>query len=384
MGQNTPERITSWELDAGGRRVQQTVVATVGATGPPSGANALEASAASPLGTQVYSYNERDQLIQTSGTGTSTSYTYDANGNRLTQTETKGASNKTTSYRWNAQDQLVRVEQGIGASLQTLASYRYNADNLRAEKALTDNGIANATQGSTAIGDPLTYERIQWDGLHARRSFEVTGANNNTQTLRSDTDAAVLQGNTAPWLFNRTNYANGVGSASSTTQLLSDSNGNLTATVVSDAGAAKADSLLVYSAYGAVDTEASGNAGTGLRSNANTFGSYYADPETGLLYARARYFDPASGQFISRDPQEGDPSLPITWGAYQYGRYNPYSFTDPNGDESVSTMIDNAAAGCNPGRVQPVQLRVVRTRKGPLRSLHLWFCGRARPCAGVL
>ncbi|GAB2537915.1 MULTISPECIES: hypothetical protein [unclassified Simplicispira] len=50
---------------------------------------------------------------------------------------------------------------------------------------------------------PLAYERTQWDGLHARRSFEITGAN-NTQTRRSDTDAAVLAGNTAPWLFSRT------------------------------------------------------------------------------------------------------------------------------------------------------------------------------------
>jgi len=54
--------------------------------------------------------------------------------------------------------------------------------------------------------------------------------------------------------------------------------------------------------------------------------------ETGLLYARARYYDPASGQFISRDPVEGEARLPITWGAYQYGRYNPYRYVDPNGE----------------------------------------------------
>jgi len=38
------------------------------------------------------------------------------------------------------------------------------------------------------------------------------------------------------------------------------------------------------------------------------------------------------GQFISRDPVEGEARLPITWGAYQYGRYNPYRYTDPNGE----------------------------------------------------
>src|SRR5260370_30065411 len=45
----TPERRTTWQLDAGGRRIQQTVVATVGATGPPVGSpNGLETGASAP------------------------------------------------------------------------------------------------------------------------------------------------------------------------------------------------------------------------------------------------------------------------------------------------------------------------------------------------
>ena len=341
----TPERTTTWQLDAGGRRIQQTVVATAGATGPPASANPLEASAGAPLGTLTYSYNSRDQLTQISG-AQSASYTYDAAGNRLSQSLTRSGTTQTTRYRWNAQDQLVQVEQGSGSNPpELLASYRYSADNLRAEKQLSDLGQANASQASAPSASPLAYERTQWDGLHARRSFEITGSN-NTQTLRSDTDAAVLAGNTAPWLFSRTEYSNGLGSSSRTTQLHADSQGTLIATVVSESGAAKADSLLHYSAYGLIDSEASGNAGTGLRSNGHSFGSYYADPETGLLYARARYFDPASGQFVSRDPEEGEANLPITWGAYQYGRYSPYRYNDPNGKVSVSTMIDNAAEGC--------------------------------------
>ncbi|MDP3230430.1 MAG: RHS repeat-associated core domain-containing protein, partial [Acidovorax sp.] len=336
----TPERTTTWQLDAGGRRIQQTVVATAGATGPPG--NDLEAATSAPAGTLSYSYNSRDQLTQISGV-LSASYTYDANGNRLSQTKTRGAQTQTTRYHWNAQDQLVKVEQGSGNTPpELLASYRYSADNLRAEKLLTDLGLTQASQTSPAAQQatsPLAYERTQWDGLHARRSYEVTGtgvgANSTTQTLRSDTDAAVMPGNTAPILFNRTSYANGLGSASSTTQLHADSQGTLIATVVSEGSGgsttAKANSLLHYSPYGLIDSQASGNAGTGLQSNGNSFGSYYADPETGLLYARARYFDPASGQFVSRDPEEGEANLPVTWGAYQYGRYNPYRYNDPNG-----------------------------------------------------
>ncbi|CAB5720566.1 RHS Repeat [Delftia tsuruhatensis] len=146
--------------------------------------------------------------MQLSG-ATSTSYTYDANGNRLTQTQTRGAGTTTTRYHWNAQDQLVSVAQDSGSGPEILARYRYNAANLRAEKLLGNAGLSAATQGSAGAYSPLAYERIQWDGLHARRSFEITGTDKR-QTLRSDTDAAVQSGNTAPWLFNRTQYANGL------------------------------------------------------------------------------------------------------------------------------------------------------------------------------
>ena len=141
----------------------------MGATGPPAGANALETSAAEPVGTLTYTYDSRDQLTRISG-ATSTSYTYDANGNRLTQTQTRGAGTTTTRYHWNAQDQLVSVAQDSGSGPEILARYRYNAANLRAEKLLGNAGLSAATQGSAGAFSPLAYERIQWDGLHARRN----------------------------------------------------------------------------------------------------------------------------------------------------------------------------------------------------------------------
>jgi YD repeat-containing protein len=143
-----PERTTTWQLDAGGRRIQQTVVATAGATGPPASANPLEASAGAPLGTLTHSYNSRDQLTQISG-AQSASYTYDAAGKRLSQSLTRSGTTQTTRYRWNAQDQLVQVEQGSGSNPpELLASYRYSADNLRAEKQLSELGLGNASRCS--------------------------------------------------------------------------------------------------------------------------------------------------------------------------------------------------------------------------------------------
>jgi RHS repeat-associated protein len=54
------------------------------------------------------------------------------------------------------------------------------------------------------------------------------------------------------------------------------------------------------------------------------------DP-TGLIYLRARYYDPATGRFISKDPVRGLASLPQTLNPYTYAINNPVRYTDPSG-----------------------------------------------------
>jgi RHS repeat-associated protein len=52
------------------------------------------------------------------------------------------------------------------------------------------------------------------------------------------------------------------------------------------------------------------------------------DPETGLYYYRARYYDPKAGRFISKDPigfGGGDVNL------FRYVGNDPVDFTDPEG-----------------------------------------------------
>ncbi|NJO07598.1 MAG: RHS repeat-associated core domain-containing protein [Chloroflexaceae bacterium] len=47
--------------------------------------------------------------------------------------------------------------------------------------------------------------------------------------------------------------------------------------------------------------------------------------ETGLVYLRARWYDPASGTFLIRDPSRQEQHL------YQYARSNPINRVDPSG-----------------------------------------------------
>ena len=64
----------------------------------------------------------------------------------------------------------------------------------------------------------------------------------------------------------------------------------------------------------------------------------YTDAETGFQYLRARYYDPATGQFLTRDPIE-----PLTRSAYGYVGGNPLNGTDPSG--LVAPKVAAAGAG---------------------------------------
>ena len=52
------------------------------------------------------------------------------------------------------------------------------------------------------------------------------------------------------------------------------------------------------------------------------------DPETGLNYANARYYDSALGRWLVVDPLAA--KMP-SWSPYSYSYNNPLSFTDPTG-----------------------------------------------------
>lgn len=63
------------------------------------------------------------------------------------------------------------------------------------------------------------------------------------------------------------------------------------------------------------------------------------DPETGLYYYGARYYDTGVGRFMSQDPAVYDERLfenlkdPQSLNAYSYVRNNPVKYTDPSGEE---------------------------------------------------
>ena len=83
-------------------------------------------------------------------------------------------------------------------------------------------------------------------------------------------------------------------------------------------GEVKAD--YTYSAYGELIAGESNGINNPIR-----YAGEYTDEESGLIYLRARYYDPGLGRFISEDPiRDG-----MNWYAYCAG--NPVMMVDPSG-----------------------------------------------------
>jgi RHS repeat-associated protein len=65
--------------------------------------------------------------------------------------------------------------------------------------------------------------------------------------------------------------------------------------------------------------------------------TYGYDSATGLYYARARYYDPTPGRFLSEDPQSG--STP-----YSYAANRPADYVDPLGEQALLELSVTSVA----------------------------------------
>jgi RHS repeat-associated protein len=67
------------------------------------------------------------------------------------------------------------------------------------------------------------------------------------------------------------------------------------------------------------------------------------DPESGLIYARARYYDPDLGLFVSADPREAPVGEAPWLHRYAYAKDNPEKYADPDGLEDKPAQSQSYA-----------------------------------------
>ena len=201
------------------------------------------------------------------------------------------------------------------------------------------------TTGSTTLGydqagDLISYGKTAtyaYDGDGLRVSKTVGGT---TTTFAWDTSGSV------PLLIaaGSTYYVYGPGSqpieqvtGTTLSYLLHDQSGS-TRLITNTAGSVTG--TYAYGAYGTVARH-TGTATTALR-----YDGQYTDAESGLQYLQARYYDPATGQFLTVDPL-----VSLTGEPYSYAGDNPVNASDPSGLLSLFGF-------CLPGWVVPAALTI--------------------------
>ena len=67
--------------------------------------------------------------------------------------------------------------------------------------------------------------------------------------------------------------------------------------------------------------------------------------QAGMYFMRARYYDPATGRFISKDPVEGAILLPQSQNGYSYAGNNSINMSDPSGLNYVNWNFSSGQSG---------------------------------------
>jgi RHS repeat-associated protein len=101
-----------------------------------------------------------------------------------------------------------------------------------------------------------------------------------------------------------------------------DASGNITAT-------------FEYTPYGTYAPQ--GTSTPGPTPNGPGYTGHVNDPETNLVYMQARYYDPATGRFLSADPENVEEADVFNFNRYVYADANPIINLDPDGQDVSST-----------------------------------------------
>ncbi len=198
---------------------------------------------------------------------------YDNRGNRTSKTPLAGAA---LSYTYDQANRLISAPGG---------TYTYNGDGSRMTKTVA--GVTTSFVWSQGQGLPLLLSQ-RTPSLNIDYIYDPQGL----PLEQIDSTGKVLY-----------YHHDQLGS----TRVLTASDGSV-------AGSFN------YDAYGR-QTAASGSAVTPFG-----FAGQYTDAETGFQYLRARYYDPATGQFLSPDP-----IVAVTRSPYGYANHNPLNLIDPTG-----------------------------------------------------
>lgn len=287
--------------------------------------DALKAPGGTTTASVAYGYDEASRLVEKTTTGTAgagtQSYGYDWTG-RLTSWT--GADGTVTDYTWDAAGNRTSaggVTATYDARNRLLAAgdvtYTYAARGNRtgSSDAGGSHAFASDAHGRMVSADGTAY------GYDALGRLVRQGDATLTYADRSNNPVATAAG---PVFRDPSGEALSSAHADGTnaTALLSDVHGDVIGAFTADAGTVAGSTG--YSPFGKV-TAASGSTGP------LGYQGEYTDPATGQVNMHARWYDPETGGFSSRDSWTLDPVPSVRANRYGYAGGSPLVNTDPSG-----------------------------------------------------
>jgi RHS repeat-associated protein len=227
------------------------------------------------LGASTYKYGGADELESSTG------FTYADNedGQRTKATPTTGPA---ITYAYDQAGNLTAIARPEGESKPKIEdSYTYNGEGLRVSQTIS--GATTYMTWDIAEETPLLLNDGTNSYIYGPDDLPIEQINSSTGT------ATYLHHDQA-----------------GSTRLLTGATGTATG-------------KCTYAPYGAATCE--GSTATPLGYDAQ-----YTSPDTGLIYMRARVYDPATAQFLSRDPM-----ATITGEPYSYVGDDPVAYADRRG-----------------------------------------------------
>lgn len=193
----------------------------------------------------------------------------------------EGGESAPTAYEYDQAGNLIAVDRpASGESAAVEESYTYDGAGLRAAETVSGSTRQLTWDQSgelpLLLDDGYAYYVYGPDGLPIEQIVEGTATYYHHDQLGS-------------------------------TRMLTDASGEPTAT-------------FTYSAYGTPTGH------TGTQKTPFSYAGQYTNAGSGLQYLRARVYDPATGQFLTKDPLEA-----LTRSTYGYAAGNPVNATDPSG-----------------------------------------------------
>ena len=242
-------------------------------------------------GAEAFEYDKADNPIETPGstnafdkasqleTGTGVVYEYNAMGERAKATPSSGPA---TNYAYDQAGRLTSVKRTAEGEVPAI------------DKGFSFDGAGLLTSQTSGLGT----QQMTWDASASLPLLLNDDVNSYVygpyglpiEQISSEEEPTYL-------------HHDQVGS----TRMLTDATGEALAS-------------FTYEAYGQLAAK------TGTATTPLGYAGQYTDVDTGLQYLRARFYDPATAQFPTRDPIEY-----LTGQPYVYAFDNPLVYGDPTG-----------------------------------------------------